>query len=91
MTRDELEPFLADLSERAGVPKLSPEEVAELLKLARATAHRTQRRLAPLTTYLAGLLVGGGPDAANPLARVDRLRELRATVEAITDAERPCE
>lgn len=87
-TDDALDPFFAELTERAGTPKLGAEEAEELLRLARVVAHRVERRFAPLSTYLAGVLVGQSADVADPLARVERLRALRASVEEIAPTQR---
>ena len=48
-------------------PRLSPAEVDALLALARTVAHATERRFAPLSTYLAGRYVVGQLAAGVPL------------------------
>lgn len=48
-----------ELAEALGEEPLTPEEVADVLDLARDIAHHTERRFAPLSTYLLGLAVGG--------------------------------
>ena len=61
---------------------LSPQETAALLEIARDVAHRVERKVTPLSTFLLGLAVGrataGGSTrtAAFDLA----LAELRATL-----------
>jgi hypothetical protein len=54
---------------------LSPEGVdrALILDLARETAHGVARPAAPITTYLAGLAVGGGADPAEVAATIRSL------------------
>jgi hypothetical protein len=56
--------------------RLSAGEIAALLALAREAAHRSERKAAPLTTFLAGVAVSGlrGP------AREARIRELTAAL-----------
>lgn len=48
-----------------GLAALTDEQVEAVLDLARDVAHGTERRYAPLTTYLAGMAVGrsGADDA----------------------------
>jgi hypothetical protein len=43
-----------------GVEALSDGQVQTVLDLARDVAHGTERRFAPLTTFLAGVAVGSG-------------------------------
>jgi len=46
------------LSDALGERRLDPKEVGAILKLAREVAHGVERRLAPLSAYVAGLYVG---------------------------------
>lgn len=62
-----------------GGPRLSPAEVEALLGLARTVAHTTERRYAPLSTYLAGRYVAARVAAGVPLA--DALAEAVAAAE----------
>ena len=59
---------------------LSPQETAALLEIARDVAHRVERKVTPLSTFLLGLAVGrataGG--TARSDAMVAALEELRA-------------
>ena len=50
-----------------GGPPLSQAEVGALLGLARTVAHTTERRYAPLSTYLAGRYVAARVAAGVPL------------------------
>jgi hypothetical protein len=66
-------------------PELSPTVAQELLELARVAAHTSERRFAPLTTYVAGLVAerlaaAGGP--AGPEAAAEIIREVRRELEA---------
>jgi hypothetical protein len=60
-----------------GAPAVGPEERALLLDLARVAAHRSGRTAAPITTYIAGAVLG----ASDADARVVRLRDLIAELE----------
>jgi hypothetical protein len=66
-------------------PELSPMVAQELLELARVAAHTHERRFAPLTTYVAGLVAErvrttGGTEA--PEAVVEIIREVRRELES---------
>ncbi|MGH9155819.1 MAG: DUF6457 domain-containing protein [Acidimicrobiales bacterium] len=65
--------FLDRLADALGVGKLAAGERAGLLDLARVVAHGTERRHAPVATYLAGLATAGGTPPADVLATVQRL------------------
>ncbi len=51
MTRDE---WLAEFARRMGVPPPSDEEVEQLLSLAAAAAHASERTAAPIACWIAG-------------------------------------
>jgi len=58
---------------------LSPEETATLLEVARDVAHRVERKVTPLSTFLLGLAVGraattGTSRADAMVPALDRLR-----------------
>jgi hypothetical protein len=63
---------------------LTPQETETLLAIARDVAHRVERRVTPLSTFLLGLAVGraaaGGATRTDALAAA--LAELRATLPA---------
>lgn len=61
-------------------PRMLPEEREAILELARIVAHGTERKNAPLVSYITGLCVG-----AQGLNRADRDRNL---VQALTAARR---
>jgi hypothetical protein len=68
-------------------PELAPEVAAELLELARVTAHSKERQFAPLACYTAGVAAerlraaGGAADAAAIAAYVN---EVRAELESLS-------
>ncbi|MDX1509787.1 MAG: DUF6457 domain-containing protein [Nitriliruptorales bacterium] len=55
-----------------GLAALTDDEIEVVLDLARDVAHGTERRFAPLTTFLAGLAVGR--------SETDTLEEVAATI-----------
>jgi hypothetical protein len=63
---------------------LTPQETETLLGIARDVAHRVERKVTPLSTFLLGLAAGrasaGGATRADALAAA--LAELRATLPA---------
>lgn len=86
---DELEQFLDDLASRAATPRLGAEEADAILDLARVVAHTSERRLAPLTAYAAGLAAGDERDAT---VRVAALRRLITVVRDLArDREEPAD
>jgi hypothetical protein len=61
---------------------VTPAEVGAILKLAREVAHGVERKVAPLSTYLAGLYVGRQTRAG--VSRQDALsRAVKAALELI--------
>jgi hypothetical protein len=71
---DDPEELFAQLTSAMGAPRLSAEEVAAVLRLAKAVADASERKFAPLSCYAAGLVIGttglGGED------RVGRVRKI---------------
>lgn len=64
--------YVAEVNQALGLPH--DESVMDpALKLAADVAHRKYRPMAPVTTYLVGLAVGGGMPLDDALARVDKL------------------
>ena len=53
---------LTDMAAALGVAPLSSEEVQLLLDASREVAHASQRRNAPLSTFLLGVAVAGSAD-----------------------------
>lgn len=72
----ELARYFAALSAAGGTPPLSQDEVGAVLDLARVVAHTAERRFAPVSTYLAGLMVGAAGATGDPADRAARLRAL---------------
>ncbi|HEV3463828.1 MAG TPA: DUF6457 domain-containing protein [Actinomycetota bacterium] len=58
---NELEEFLERVRSLLGPnpPAVGPGEIEAILELARVAAHTSERRAAPVTTYLAGLVLAG--------------------------------
>jgi hypothetical protein len=78
---EDLDRYFAALAAEGGTPPLTTEEVDAVLDLARIVAHTSERRFAPLTTYLAGLTIGvsgGGTDGAERAARIRALSRAAA-------------
>jgi hypothetical protein len=77
---NELEQFLERVRSLLGPnpPSVGAGEVEAILELARVAAHSSERRAAPVTTYLAGLVLGG----AAPEAREAFIDDLVVKLEA---------
>jgi hypothetical protein len=75
-----LEEFLERIRSLLGPnpPAVGGGEVEAILELARVAAHSSERRAAPVTTYLAGLVLGG----AAPEAREAFIDDLVVKLEA---------
>ena len=76
----ELEAFLERVRSLLGPnpPAVGSGEVEAILELARVAAHSAERRAAPVTTYLAGLVLAG----AAPESREAFLDDLVVKLEA---------
>ena len=76
---DELHQFLERVRALLGPtpPEVGEGEIEAILELARVAAHSSERRAAPVTTYLAGLVLGG----AAPEAREAFLDDLVVKLE----------
>jgi hypothetical protein len=65
--------WIDQLAGSLGEEPVSPEELGAVLKLARDVAHGVERKLAPVSTYLAGVYAGrtaaAGGTRAQALAR----------------------
>jgi hypothetical protein len=77
----ELEQFLERVRSLLGPnpPAVSPGELEAILELARVAAHSSERRAAPVTTYLAGLILGGAAPEAREAFLDDLVVKLEAT------------
>jgi hypothetical protein len=76
---DELNEFIERVRSLLGPnpPGIGPGEVEAVLELARVAAHSAERRAAPVTAYLAGMVVAG----AAPEAREAFLDDLVVKLE----------
>jgi Domain of unknown function (DUF6457) len=63
---NELEAFLERVRSLLGPnpPAITDGEIEAVLELARVAAHTAERRAAPVTAYLAGLVLGGAAPEA---------------------------
>jgi hypothetical protein len=68
-----MDPGLDRFADALHIPRLDPGEAEALLDLARVVAHGTERRNAPLATYLAGRWAAGGGDPAQALRTATEL------------------
>ena len=77
-----MESWIDDLATALREQPLSPQETATLLEVARDVAHRVERKVTPLSTFLLGLAVGrataGGAPRSDAMAAA--LEELRASL-----------
>lgn len=64
--------WLEGVADALGVPHLTPPEVERLLELARVVAHGTERKNAPLATFLVGRAIAGGTDLTTAMSVVGR-------------------
>jgi hypothetical protein len=64
-----------------GEDRVSPQELGALLKLSREVAHGVERKLAPVSTFVAGLFVGR--EIANGTPRGEAFREALAEAERL--------
>ncbi len=69
------------LAEDLGEEPLTEEETTTLLAVSRDVAHRVERRITPLSTFLAGTAVGRS--MAGGATRDDALRATLASLESI--------
>ncbi len=67
-------------AEALGVEPLTSDEVAAVLDLARDVAHATERRFAPLTTFLAGAAVARSGQHGREDALADAAERVRALI-----------
>lgn len=79
-----MDEWLERAAESLGERPVGRDEVGTILRLSRQVAHGVERRLAPLTAYLAGVHVGRRV-AAGTEAR-EALREVEAALVAIIPA-----
>jgi hypothetical protein len=63
-----MDAWIDHLANALGEPPLSKEEVDTLLEVARDIAHRVERKVTPLSTFLLGLAVGRGTVAGTSRA-----------------------
>ena len=76
-----MEEWIDRMAEALGEDPVSPAELGEVLKLAREVAHRVERKLAPVSTFLAG--VHAGREAASGGSRAEALSRAAAAARAL--------
>ena len=72
-----MDEWLDELADVLGVARVEPEELGAVLKLAREVAHGVERKLAPLSTFVAGVYAAGAARSGG----VSRAEALRRAVE----------
>ena len=74
--------WLDELARTVGEEPLTPEETTQLLDAARDVAHRVERKMTPLSTFVIGCAVGrqlaSGADRTESIAAT--LRQLQAAL-----------
>ena len=66
-------PWIDELADTLEVDRLSQPEIDALLESARDVAHRVERKVTPLSTFLMGVAVGRG-------ASIDSVRSSAASI-----------
>ncbi len=82
-----MESWIDMLAETLGEDALSSGETAELLGIARDVAHRVERKITPLATFLLG--AGVGRSIAGGASRRDALEAAFETVRSLLPAAPP--
>jgi hypothetical protein len=77
-----MDAWIDHLANALGEPPLSKEEADTLLEVARDVAHRVERKVTPLSTFLLGVAVGRGTAAgtSRPESTAAALEVLRGTL-----------
>ena len=87
-----MDEWIDRMAEALGEEPVAPAELGEVLKLAREVAHRVERKLAPVSTFLAGVYAGrqaaGGGSRPEALSRAAALA-VRLLPEPVGDDPRP--
>lgn len=78
-----MQDWLDSYANALGVAPLTEDEQRTLLALARDVAHGSERRFAPLSTFLAGVLAGNRTERA----RADALRDAMVAAQALLAGE----
>ena len=73
--------WIDTLARELGLEPLSQDETTRLLNTARDVAHRVERRLTPLSTFLMGVAVGTRTAVGHPRSEV--AVEVLATLESL--------
>jgi hypothetical protein len=83
--------WIDDLATNLGEEPLTKQEISELLVVAREVAHRVERKITPLSTFVIGAAVARRSQAAgnDAAARAGAMQEVTATVTAMLPPETP--
>ena len=76
-----MEAWIDQLAEALGEDTLSESETAKLLRVARDVAHRVERRITPLSTFLLGAAVGRS--LAGGASRTDAVQAALETADSL--------
>ncbi len=78
--------WIDDLATTLDEERLTDEEATTLLEVARDVAHRVERKVTPLSTFLLGLAVGRATSGGAPRAEAfaSALAELRSALPEAT-------
>lgn len=79
--------WIAEAALALGEERLTPAESGALLKLARRVAHGVERKLAPLSTFLAGAYAGRA--VAEGASRAETLEEAVRRISALIPDDAP--
>lgn len=82
-----MEEWIEQLAEALGEDTLSESETVQLLAAARDVAHRVERMITPIATFLLGAAVGRS--LAGGASRANALEAAFDTVRSLLPAERP--
>jgi hypothetical protein len=77
--------WLDEAADALDEPRVDPEELGAVLKLAREVAHGVERRLAPVSAFLVGVAVGRR--TASGKDRAEAFRAAVASVRALVPEE----
>ncbi len=77
-----MDEWIDNLATALGEEPIDPREMGAVLKLARDVAHGVERKLAPVSTYLAGVYAGRKAAGGTPrgLALAEALEATRALI-----------
>jgi hypothetical protein len=77
--------WIDELATTLGEEPLTKQEISELLSIAREVAHRVERKITPLSTFVIGAAVARRSEAGgnDPVARAAALKDVARAVTAM--------